>query len=104
MTETYTHRVAVLETRQIIMDIEAPNDIDSIKKVALEAYFQEEGDQEVGLTIPASVVIYPWLEEGQTPPNGSAYPEPTELEVTNEDLLNAPQEDLAAKIMEFFKD
>ena len=84
--ETYTHRVAIMETRQIIMDIEAPNTIEDIKKVALEAYFQGEGEQEVGLTTPVSVVIYPWLEEGQNPPHGSDYPAPTELELTPLDL------------------
>ena len=67
---TYTHRVAIMETRQIIMDIEAPNDLDSIKEGALSAYFLEYEDQEVGLIVPTSVIIYPWLEEGQTPPNG----------------------------------
>lgn len=80
-TKTYTHRVAIMETRQVIMDIEAPNDIESIKEVALSAYFHGEGNQEVGLTMPNSLVIYPWLEEGQTPPVGSAYPNPTEVEL-----------------------
>lgn len=80
-TKTYTHRVAIMETRQIIMDVEAENDIDKIREVALSAYFQEEGDQEVGYSIPSSLVIYPWLEKGQTPPNGSAYPEPTIVDI-----------------------
>ena len=77
--ETFTHRVAIMETRQIIMDIEAGNTVDEIKAVALEAYFQGEGGQEIGLTYPVSVVIYPWLEEGQTPPVGSAHPNATEI-------------------------
>ena len=86
-TKTYTHRVAIMETRQVIMDIEAPNDIESIKEVALSAYFQGEGNQEVGLTYPASVVVYPWLEEGQSAPVGSNYPEPTELAIEGDELL-----------------
>jgi len=73
----YTHRVAVMETRQVIMDVVAPNTLEDIKQVALDAYFQGKGDQEVGLTIPDNLVIYPWLEEGQTPPIGSEYPAPT---------------------------
>ena len=103
---TYTHRVAVMETRQIIMDIEAPNDIDSIKDVALSAYFQEEGDQETGFIAPTSVIIYPWLEEGQTPPNGSAYPAPTELVLTPLDFKGTPDhedDDSLAQTIEFPK-
>lgn len=79
--ETFTHRVAIMETRQIIMDIEAPNDIESIKEVALGAYFHGAGEQEVGLTYPSSLVIYPWLEEGQSPPDGSAHPNSTFIEL-----------------------
>lgn len=79
--ETFTHRVAIMETRQIIMDIEAPNDIESIKEVALGAYFHGAGEQETGLTYPSSVVIYPWLEEGQSAPDGSAYPNATHIEL-----------------------
>ena len=106
MTETYTHRVAVLETRQIIMDVEAPNDLDSIKEQALSAYFQEEGDQETGFIVPTSVIIYPWLEEGQTPPNGSAYPEPTQLTITPLDFKGTPDhedDDSLATVIEFPK-
>ena len=103
---TYTHRVAIMETRQIIMDIEAPNDLDSIKEGALSAYFLEYEDQEVGLIVPTSVIIYPWLEEGQTPPNGSAYPEPTQLTVTPLDFKGTPDhedDDSLAQIIEFPK-
>ena len=103
---TYTHRVAIMEMRQIIMDVEAPNDIDSIKEVALSAYFQEEGDQETGFITPTSVIIYPWLEEGQTPPNGSAHPAPTELPVTPLDFKGTPDhedDDSLAQIIEFPK-
>lgn len=103
---TYTHRVAIMETRSIIMDVEAPNDIDSIKEVALSAYFQEEGDQEVGYIAPTSVIIYPWLEEGQTPPDGSAHPEITILPVTPLDLKGTPDhedDDSLAQIIEFPK-
>jgi hypothetical protein len=105
-TKTYTHRVAIMETRQIIMDIEAPNDIDSIKDVALSAYFQEEGDQETGFIAPTSVIIYPWLEEGQTPPNGSSYPAPTELVLTPLDFEGTPEhedDDPLAQVIEFPK-
>lgn len=87
-TKTYSHRVAIMETRQIIMDIEAPNDLDSIKEEALSAYFQGDGNQEEGLAFPASVVIYPWLEEGQTPPTGSSYPLPTIIDITPEESAN----------------
>ena len=82
----YHHRIAIMEVRQIIMDVEAENDIESIKKRALEAYFSEEGDPEVGLTYPKSVVIFPWLEQGQTPPQGSDYPSPTFVEILPTDL------------------
>jgi hypothetical protein len=85
-TKTYNHRVAIMETRQVIMDIEAPNDISKIKEVALSAYFQGEGEQETGLQYPASVIIYPWLEEGQTPPEGSAYPEPTIIALNGDEM------------------
>ena len=89
------------------MDIEAPNDIDSIKEVALSAYFQGEGDQEEGLSYPASLVIYPWLEEGQTPPVGSAYPNPTELPITPLDFKGTPDHEdddsLSATIYNFPK-
>ena len=84
-TKTYNHRVAIMETRQVIMDVEAPNDIESIKEVALSAYFQGEGAQEVGLTFPNSLIVYPWLEEGQVPPVGSHYPEPTFIELDDID-------------------
>jgi hypothetical protein len=99
---TYTHRVAIMETRQIIMDIEAPNDLDSIKKVALSAYFQEDGDQETGFIAPTSVVIYPWLEEGQTPPSGSAYPEPTIISLTPLDFKDEDEDDQPlAEVIQF---
>jgi hypothetical protein len=103
---TYTHRVAIMETRQIIMDIEAPNDLDSIKEVALSAYFHEEGDQEVGFIAPTSVVIYPWLEEGQTPPIGSAYPAPTEIQLSTLDFKGTPDhedDESLAQVIQFPK-
>ena len=102
-TKTYTHRVAIMEMRQVLMDVEAPNDVDSIKKVALEAYFQGDGAQEVGLTIPNSLVIYPWLEEGQVPPLGSAYPEPTIVDLEDEDECDEVGY-TEAQIVEMFKD
>lgn len=80
------HRVAVMEVTQVIMDIEAENDLDSIKKRALEAYFNEDGEPERGYSFPAQVVVYPWLEEGQLPPKGSDYPKPTILEVAPKDI------------------
>jgi hypothetical protein len=104
--KTYTHRVAIMETRSIIMDVVAPNDIDSIKEAALTAYFNEEGDQEVGYIAPTSVIIYPWLEEGQTPPEGSAHPEITILAVTPPDFKATPDhedDDSLAQIIEFPK-
>lgn len=85
-TETHTHRVAMMVMTQVIMDVEAPNDVDSIKKRAIEAYFNEEGEQEQGFSAPMEVVIYPWLEQGQEPPTGSAYPKPTNLMITTDDL------------------
>jgi hypothetical protein len=104
--KTYTHRVAIMETRQIIMDIEAPNNLDSIKEVALSAYFQEEGNQEVGLVSPTSVIIYPWLEEGQTPPEGSAHPQLTIINLTPLDFKGTPDhedDDSLAQVIEFPK-
>jgi len=80
------HRVAVMVTTQVIMDIEADNDLDSIRKEALRSYFNEEGNQEIGLAIPQSVVLYPMLAEGQRPPKGSSYPSPTEMELGQEDF------------------
>lgn len=79
-TKTYTHRVAVMVQTQVIMDIDAENDVESIRQRAIEAYLNGEGDQEEGISIPTQVVIYPWLEEGQEPPRGSRFPEPTILE------------------------
>jgi hypothetical protein len=78
----YTHRVAVMVATQVIMDIEAENDVESIKKEALISHQSGEGDPEQGMSFVKSVVIYPWLEEGQKPPKGSSYPKPTELEIT----------------------
>ncbi len=78
----YTHRVAVMVATQVIMDIEAENDVESIKKEALISLQSGEGDPEQGMSFVKSVVIYPWLEEGQEPPKGSNYPKPTELEIT----------------------
>jgi hypothetical protein len=104
-TKTYTHRVAIMEVRQVIMDVEAPNDIDSIKKVALDNYFQSTGNPEVGLTIPESVVIYPWLEQGQNPPEGSSYPEPTIIELEDSDMEPCTEVGYTeAQILEMFKD
>lgn len=83
--KTYTHRVAIMESRQIIMDIEAPNDIESIKDKTLEAYFNGEGDQEAGMTVPVTLIVYPWLEEGQTPPAGSEFPNPTYVRILGDE-------------------
>ena len=105
-TKTYNHRVAIMETRQIIMDVEAPNDIDSIKQVALEAYFQEDGNQEVGFIAPTSIIVYPWLEEGQTPPNGSSHPDPTTITLTPRDFQGTPDhedDDSLAEVIQFPK-
>lgn len=98
-TKTYTHRVAIMTQTQVIMDIEAPNDVDKIKKEAIEAYFRGDGDQEYGFTVPTSVVIYPWLEEGQTPPEGSLYPNPTYLTILPEDIAQENEGD--AEIYQF---
>lgn len=97
-TKTYTHRVAIMTQTQVIMDVEAPNDIDEIKKVALSAYFQGEGNQEEGFTIPTSLAIYPWLEDGQTPPEGSLYPNVTYLTILPEDIS---EDDGEAEIINF---
>ena len=80
------YRVAVMVTSQVIMDIESEDDLDSIRKEALRSYFNDEGNQEIGLAIPQSVVLYPMLAEGQKPPKGSAYPAPTEMELGQEDF------------------
>lgn len=85
-TKNYTHRVAMMVQTQIIMDVEAPNDVDKIKEEAIKAYFHGGGDQEEGFTVPTSVIIYPWLEEGQSPPNGSLYPNATQLTIHASDL------------------
>jgi len=81
----YTHRVAVMVGSQVIMDIEAENDLESIKAEAIRSLLNGEGNQEVGISIPQTVVVYPWLEEGQKPPKGSSYPKPTEIEITPND-------------------
>ena len=88
-TKTYLHRVAVVVSTQILMDIEAENDVDKIRAEALRAYFAGEGDPEEGFTYPTDVVVYPWLEEGQTPPTGSLYPEPTFMEVSPDEISHA---------------
>jgi len=92
----YTHRVAVMVATQVIMDIEAENDVESIKKEALISLQSGEGDPEQGMSFVKSVVIYPWLEEGQNPPKGSSYPKPTELEITlDEQMLKLIEEQKA---------
>ncbi len=40
----YTHRVAVMVATQVIMDIEAENDVESIKKEALISLKSGEGN------------------------------------------------------------
>lgn len=83
--KTYLHRVAVIESRQVIMDVEAYNNIVDIKEKALEAYANGEGDQEIGLTYLDSVVIYPWTTDEQGPPIGSSYPERTVIKLDPEE-------------------
>lgn len=79
------YRVAVMVTTQVVMDIEADNDLESIKKEAVRSYLSGEGNQEVGLAIPQSVVLYPMYYEGQEPPKGSSPNGPTEMEIKSED-------------------
>lgn len=82
----HQHRVAVMVTTQVIMDIEAENDLESIRKEAIRSYSSGEGNQETGFALPKSIVLYPMLEEGQEPPKGSFYPAPTEMEIDSEDF------------------
>jgi len=82
----YTHRVAVMVMQQVIMDIEEENDIEKITQKALYSYFNKEGNPEIGMSIPTEVVVYPWLEEGQKPPKGSAYPSITTVKISAEDM------------------
>lgn len=100
---TYTHRVAIMEVTQIIMDIEAENDLDSIKEKALKAYYEGNGDQEEGLSFPSQVVLYPWLEKGQNPPQGSAHPEPTIINLSEFDVEYTPEDEGEAEVIEFPK-
>jgi hypothetical protein len=75
------YRVAVMVTTQVVMDIEADNDLESIRKEAIRSYLSGGGNQEVGLAIPQSVVLYPMFYEGQKPPKGSSLNGPTEMEI-----------------------
>jgi hypothetical protein len=84
----HEHRVAIMVTSQVIMDIEAENDIESIRKEAIRSYSSGEGNQETGFAVPQSVVLYPMLEEGQEPPKGSLYPAPTEMQIDPEDFAS----------------
>lgn len=102
-TKTHLHRVAIMEVTQIIMDIEAENDLDSIKEKALKAYYEGNGDQEEGLSFPSQVVVYPWLEKGQNPPQGSAYPEPTIINLSEFDVEYTPEDEGEAQVIEFPK-
>ena len=81
--------MAVIIGTQVIMDVHAENDLDSIKKEAIRAYFAGEGDQEEGFEFLSKVIVYPWLEEGQPVMEGSAYPKPTFIQVTPDDVDNA---------------
>lgn len=87
-----SHRVAIMVTSQIVMDIEAENDLESIRKTAYSDFLNKKGNPEVGLTMPLSVVLYPMLEEGQEPPKGSLYPAPTELPFQEGDIKNEDME------------
>ena len=100
-TKTYTHRVAMMVQTQIIMDVEAPNEVDSIKKAAIEAYFQGGGNQEEGFTIPDRIIIYPWLEEGQSPPEGSVYPNATIVTILPQDIAEEDEDEGEAEIINF---
>jgi hypothetical protein len=105
-TKTYTHRVSMWVTTQVIMDVEAENDVNAIKERAIEAYYNDEGDQEDGVSFPSQIVIHPWLEEGQVPPAGSAYPNPTIFSITpQEDMVEvAPSDDpFLAPVIDLFK-
>ena len=94
MSKKYTHRVAVMVNTQVIMDVEADNDLDSIKESAIQAYFDGEGDQEEGISFPTHVVIYPWREKGQETPKGTVDTEPTIVPIMGEDFPTTPDTDL----------
>lgn len=81
MSNTYTHRVHAVIQTTIIMDVEAPNDVDSIRNETVRAFYAGEGEQELLSQGMVGVTLFPWLEEGQTPPVGSNYPEPTFIQV-----------------------
>lgn len=85
---TYTHRVSMMVATQVIMDVEAANNVDDIYKATLEAFKNGTGNPEVGLMeVPYAVRISPWLEEGQEQPEGWVnWPQPTDRILSSEEL------------------
>jgi len=81
MAKKYLHRVSVEVTTSYILDVEAENDSVLIASKAVEYYKDNKGNPEVQFQNINRVTIYPWLEEGQEPPVGSLYPQPTVVEV-----------------------
>jgi hypothetical protein len=90
------HRVAVIVQSQVVMDITADNNLDSIKKEALEAFFDGRGDQETVIKIPTAVMYFPLLAEGEELPKGANKSGPTELEV---DFSGIPQEKMTSYVL-----
>lgn len=68
---TYTHRVSMMVATQVIMDVEAGNNVEEIYKATLKAFKNGTGNPEVGMeNMPFAVRISAWREEGQEIPEG----------------------------------
>jgi hypothetical protein len=80
-TKTYLHRVAVSVTTEYLLDVEAENAVGDITDATITAFKEGKGEPEVRMTMINGVTIFPWLEDGQEPPKGSEYPNPTEVDV-----------------------
>lgn len=95
MTER-EHRVAVIVQSQIVMDITAENNLDSIKKEAMSAFFDGRGDQETVIKIPTAVMYFPLVAEGEELPKGASKSGPTELDI---DLSEIPQDRVTSYVL-----
>jgi len=64
------------------MDLEAPDDVDAVKALAIK-YYQEEdgGNQEPNIRFATDIWYYPWTTEGTPLPEGANTDSPTILEV-----------------------
>lgn len=78
---TQTHRVAVIVQSQVVMDIEAENNLKSIKAEALRSFQAGEGDPEITYVLPLSVNYHPFLAEGEKAPAGAKKVGATEMRV-----------------------